>query len=145
MPTITELAKDIVVAHASSTQMTKAELLSELQEVYGALSAMEKGEALPTVSAESVIDEDAPAVSKRKAFGKDKIYCMICGKGFTTLKRHLTASHEMSPKEYRNKFGIPAGTVLAAKAYSESRRQMAIDKDLAGGLAKARAAKAESK
>ncbi len=142
MPTITELAAQIVSAHASSTEMTKDELFAELKEIHAALSAMEKGEAMPTAEA---VEEDAPVISKRKAFGKKQITCMICGKGFTTLKRHLGTAHDMTPKEYRTKFDIPAGTVLAAKDYSESRRQMAIDKDLAGGLAKARAAKSKGK
>ena len=140
MPTATELAAEIVSAHASSTPMSKDELIAELQQVHAALSAMEKGETIPTAE-EQVVDEDAPAITKRKAFGKKQIFCMVCGKGFTTLKRHLTTAHEMTPKEYREKFGIPAGTTLAAKDYVASRRQMAIDKDLGAGLAKARAAK----
>lgn len=70
---------------------------------------------------------------------------MVCGKGFTTLKRHFAAAHEMTPKEYRTQFDIPAGTTLASKEYSESCRQVAINKKLAGGLAKARAAKGKKK
>lgn len=145
MATITELAAEIVAAHASSASMTKEELLAELKEVHGVLAAMEKGEALPAVTVETVADEDAPAITKRKAFGKKQIFCMVCGKGFTTLKRHLKTAHEMTPKEYLVKFNIPAGTKLAAKDYSESRRQMAIDKDLGAGLAKARAARGKKK
>lgn len=144
MATVLELAADIVAAHASSTSMDKEDILSEIKEVYAALSALEKGEAVAT-SEEQAQEENTPAVSKRKAFGKSQVFCMICGKGFTTLKRHLSAAHDMSAKEYRSQFGIPAGTVLAAKAYSESRKQMAIDKGLAEGLAKARAAKGKMK
>lgn len=144
MPTITELAAEIVASHACSTPMSKEELIAELQEVHAALSAMEKGEAVPTAE-EAVVDEEAPVISKRKAFGKKQIFCMICGKGFTTLKRHLGTAHDMNPKEYRTKFNIPAGTTLASKDYSESRRQMAIDKDLGAGLAKARAARGKKK
>ncbi len=142
MSTITELAAKIVSAHAQSTAMTKDELFAELKELHAALSAMDKGEELPAVE---VVNEDAPAISKKKAFGKKQITCMVCGKGFVTLKRHLGTAHEMTPKEYRTKFDIPASTTLAAKDYVESRRQMALDKDLAGGLAKARAAKAKKK
>jgi predicted transcriptional regulator len=144
MATITELASEIVIAHASSTAMSKEELLSELQEVHAALSALEKGEAVDTPSGE-VEETTAPAITKRKAFGKKQIFCMVCGKGFTTLKRHLGTAHDMTPKEYRDKFDIPAGTTLAAKDYIESRRQMAIDKDLGAGLAKARAARGKKK
>lgn len=144
MPTLTELASEIVSAHASSTPMSKDELIAELQQVHAALSAMEKGETIPTAE-EQVVDEDGPAITKRKAFGKKQIFCMVCGKGFTTLKRHLSAAHEMTPKEYREKFDIPVGTTLAAKDYVASRRQMAIDKDLGAGLAKARAARGKKK
>ena len=144
MPTLTELASEIVSAHASSTPMSKDELIAELQQVHAALSAMEKGETIPTAE-EQVVDEDGPAITKRKAFGKKQIFCMVCGKGFTTLKRHLSAAHEMTPKGYREKFDIPVGTTLAAKDYVASRRQMAIDKDLGAGLAKARAARGKKK
>jgi predicted transcriptional regulator len=146
MATITELASEIVLAHASNTSMTKDELIAELKEVHAVLTALEMGEAVPaSVSAEEEQESAAPAVTLRKAFGKKQVFCMICGKGFTTLKRHLGAAHDITPKEYRKQFGIPAGTTLASKDYSESRRQMAIDKNLAGGLAKARAAKGKKK
>jgi predicted transcriptional regulator len=144
MPTITELASEIVLAHASNTSMTKEELIAELKEVHATLTALEKGEAVP-VPGEEEQEATAPAITKRKAFGKKQIFCMVCGKGFTTLKRHLGAAHDLTPKEYRKQFGIPAGTTLASKDYSESRRQMAIDKNLAGGLAKARAARGKKK
>lgn len=145
MATITELASEIVLAHASNTSMTKEELIAELKEVHATLTALEKGEAIPVpVSVEEEQEATVPAISKRKAFGNKQIFCMVCGKGFTTLKRHLAAAHEMTPKEYRTQFDIPAGTTLAAKDYSESRRKMAIDKNLAGGLAKARAARGKN-
>ena len=143
MATVIELVADIVAAHASSTSMTKEDILAEIKEVYTTLSALEKGEEVETVG--DVPEGSSPLVSKRKAFGKNQVFCMICGKGFTTLKRHLAAAHDMTGKEYRTQFGIPAKTPLASKAYSESRKQMAIDKGLAEGLAKARAAKGKAK
>lgn len=142
MSKVIELTTDIIAAHASSTSMTKEELITEIKEVFSVLTALEQIEDTGLQApGDDVAGEEEPAVSKRKAFGKDKIYCMVCGKGFTTLKRHLKTAHEMSDKEYREKFDIPAGTALAAKSYSENRRQMALDKDLAGNLEKARAAK----
>lgn len=142
MSKIIELTTDIIAAHASSTSMTKEELITEIKEVFSVLTALEQ---IEDTGLQETVDEapaeEEPAVSKRKAFGKDKIYCMVCGKGFTTLKRHLKTAHDMTDKEYREKFDIPTGTALAAKSYSENRRQMALDKDLAGNLEKARAAK----
>ncbi|PLX84093.1 MAG: MucR family transcriptional regulator [Desulfuromonas sp.] len=138
MATVMEMAAEIIAAHASTTPMSKDELIAELAEVHSALSALEKGENLATAEAQ---DNDEPAVSRKKAFGKDKVYCMICGKGFKTLSRHLNTTHDMKPAEYRKKFDIPRSQSLAARSYSESRRQMAVDRGLADNLAKAREAK----
>ena len=141
MATILEMAADIVAAHASTTNMSKEELVSELNEIYNALNTLEKGDALT----DSVEEESVPAVTRKKAFGKDSIYCMICGKGFKTLSRHLKTSHQMSASEYRKQFDIPRSQSLAAKNYSDKRRQMAIDRGLGEKLAKARAARGKGK
>jgi predicted transcriptional regulator len=145
MTTLLEMATNIVSAHASTSPMTKEELLAEIQEIYKALVAMEKGDVAAVEQAAGAEEAAAPVISKRKAFGKDKITCMLCGKSMTTLARHLNAEHGMKPGEYRKQFGIPRTQPLAAKAYSESRRQMAIEKDLGAGLARARAARGEAK
>jgi predicted transcriptional regulator len=139
MATLIELAADIVAAHASTTTMTKEELVAELSDIYRALAAIEKGETV------EVQTEEAPAMTRKKAFGKDKIYCMICGKGMTALTRHLKTSHEMTPGQYRKQFDIPRSQSLASRAYSEKRRQMAIDRGLGDKLAKARAARGKKK
>jgi len=144
MSTLLEMATNIVSAHASSTPMTKSELLSEIQEVYKALASMEQGIAITTEAAVEE-GEGIPLITKRKAFGKDKITCMICGKIMKTLGRHLKAEHGMTGKEYRKQFDIPRTQPLAAKSYSESRRQMALEKNLGAGLAKARAVKSAAK
>jgi len=144
MATILEMATELVTAHASTSSMTKEELLAEIKEVYNALSAMEKGE-MPEEQQSSEEQEEAPVVSKRKAFGKNAVTCMICGKQMKTLARHLKTAHDMKPTEYRKQFDIPRTQPLAAKAYSESRKQMAIDRGLGENLAKARAAKLAAK
>jgi predicted transcriptional regulator len=141
MATIMEMAAEIIAAHASTTPMSKEELIAELGEVHSALATLEKGESLEKAESQ----EETPAVSRKKAFGKEKIYCMICGKGFKTLSRHLKTSHDMTANEYRKQFDIPRSQSLAAKNYSESRRQMAVDRGLADNLAKARAARGKKK
>jgi predicted transcriptional regulator len=141
MATVLEMAAEIVAAHASTTNMTKEELVSELNEVYSVLASLDKGETVTTTAEE----EQSPVVSRKKAFGKDKIYCMLCGKGMKTLSRHLKTSHAMTASEYRKQFDIPRSQSLAAKSYSEKRRQMAIDRGLGEKLAKARAARSKGK
>lgn len=140
MANLLEMAAEIVAAHASTTPMSKEELMEELAQVHQALAALEKGEAV-----EATGSADEPAVSRKKAFGKDKITCMICGKSMKTLARHLKTAHDMKPGEYRKQFAIPRSQPLAAKNYSESRRQMAIDRGLGEKLAKARAARGKKK
>lgn len=139
MSTIMKMAADIIAAHASTTPMTKEELIAELTDIHAALVALEKGENVTPESGE----DSAPVVSRKKAFGKDAIYCMICGKGFKTLSRHLKTAHGMTAGEYRKAYDIPRAQSLAAKNYSESRRKMAVERGLADNLAKARASRSK--
>lgn len=144
MATLLEMAKDIVIAHAATTAMTKEELLKEIQEVYSALYALEKGvEVVP--EAEVAAEETKPAISAKKSIGKNAITCLICGESMKTLSRHLMAKHNMKAGEYRKEFGIPRSQALAAKAYSETRKQMAIASGLGEKLAAARAATVKKK
>jgi predicted transcriptional regulator len=120
--------------------MTTEELLQEIQKVYAVLQQLETV-GTPTEVAE---EKKAPAMSLRKAFQADQVFCMICGKGgMKILTRHLKQIHGITPREYRKQFTIPASQSLTAKNFSESRRQTALDRGLADNLAKARAVRAE--
>ncbi|MBN2429181.1 MAG: MucR family transcriptional regulator [Deltaproteobacteria bacterium] len=149
MATLLEMAKDIIIAHASKTEMNKEELLGEIAEIHSTLSRLQKAEEAPE-TAEGQTEgasenETAPVVSVKKAFKKDKVICLICGKGMKTLSRHLKSAHDMSASEYKKQFDIPKKQPLAARNYSESRREMAIARGLGDNLAKARAAKRAAK
>jgi len=139
MANLIEMAADIVAAHASTTPMTKEELIAELSAIHKSLADLEQGQEI-----EAQV-EDTPVVSRKKAFGKDKVICMICGKGMKTLTRHLRTAHGLKPAEYRSQFDLPKTQSLVARSYSESRRQMAIDKGLGDNLAKARAARSKAR
>ena len=139
MATLLEMAVELVSAHACNTTMTKDELIAEIASVYQALAALEKGEA--TITEGSAGEEVKPVISAKKSIGKNAITCLICGKSMKTLARHLKTAHDLKPGQYRKQFGIPRSQSLAAKSYSESRRQMAIDRGLGDKLALARAAR----
>ena len=141
MATLLEMATEIVLSMASSSTLSKEELLTEIASVHKGLAAIEKGEAVPEAAEEA----EAPKISLKKAFGKDKVICLICNKEMKTLTRHLRTAHDMKPGEYRKQFGIPRTQSLAARNYSESRRQMAIDRGLGENLAKARAARGRTR
>jgi predicted transcriptional regulator len=139
---LVELTAEIVSAHASVNEMGSDELLAEMQSVYQKLVALAgaEGEEVEAASAEI-----KPAVPVNKAFGADKVYCLVCGKPFTTLKKHIAVSHEMTPKDYRKAFGIPSKTPLVARKYSEAKKKIAQEKGLAGKLAEGRRKRAAAK
>ena len=138
MATLLEMATEIVASHASTTTMTKEELIAEIASVYQTLAALEKGEVVAEATpAEATLSK----ADVKKSIGKDKIKCLICGESMKTLTRHLKSKHDLKPGQYRKQFGIPSSQSLAAKSYSESRRQMALDRGLPDVLAKARAAR----
>lgn len=132
--TLTELTASIVSAHAATIEMTQDELVAEIQKVHATLKALEEGVvAAPEQSAGS---EVAPVMSARKSIQKNQIVCLICGKGgYKTLTRHLKQAHDIKPSAYRKQFGLPAGTPLAAKSYSEARREAAVKNNLGEKLA----------
>jgi predicted transcriptional regulator len=133
MATLVEIAGQLVAAHAANSKLTTEEILLELAKVHAALVGLEA-----SVSVESG-EEAKPTLTVKEAFRKNEIYCMVCGKGgFKTLARHLSTSHDMKPGTYKKQFGIPSKQALSAKSYSESRKQMALDRGLADNLAKAR-------
>ena len=161
-----ELTADIVIAHASVTEMSSDELLTEIKTVYATLQALEKGEKPETIKtsaqepkkrgrkaqepaergAEKVEKKPAtppaPAMTIEEAFKPDQVGCMICGKkGMKTLKRHLRTAHNLKSGKYRKQFSIPKDQQLAATEYIAKRRQAALDRGLGEKMAAARAAK----
>lgn len=145
MATLTELTAEIVSAHATGSSLTSEELIKNIHDVYSTLKSLEAGDSVPAVDSAPTDAPAAPTMTIKQAFKKDEVICMICNKGFKTLKRHLTKAHNLKPGEYRKQFNIPSTQTLAAKSYSESRRQMAIDKGLGAGLVKFRASEKAKK
>ena len=135
-----ELTTEIVSSHASVNGMSREDLLDEIQAVFQKLNGLvgTEGEV-----AEAAPGEVKPAVPLKSAFGSKQVFCMECGKGFTTLKKHLAVSHALTPREYRKKFNIPARTPLVAKSYSEAKKKIAQKLGLAEKLAEGRKKRAK--
>lgn len=134
MATLTEMASEIVMAHASLTSMTTEELLKEIKLVYETLKQLEAG-----VTAQAAQEEKKPELSAKQSIKANEVICLICGKGgMKTLARHLNQVHNITPREYKKQFDIPSKQPLAAKKFSESRKKLAEERGLADNLAKAR-------
>lgn len=140
------MTADIVSAHASSNEMSQETLLAEIQNVFAKLASLGGDGSVASVEAPTAASATSkPAVPLEAAFGKDKIFCMVCGRGMKTLKRHLNAEHGMKPGQYRKQFGIPSSTKLVAADYAEKRKAISAGLNLKDRLVKARAARKTAK
>jgi predicted transcriptional regulator len=145
MPSETlKLAAQIVMSHASMTELTPKELIEELKEIYIVLASY--GEALEAVAPSEEVEAVAETVKKPqiplKEIVKAKyVLCLECGKKLRTLKTHLRKAHNLLPKEYYQRYNLDRKKYpLVCKEYSEQRRKLAIDKGL-GNKLKRKAAK----
>ena len=102
---ILQHASDIVSAYVGRNQLSREELADLLVSVHGTLSGL-SGQP---VEAEEETASNAPlvpAVPIDQSMTEDAIICLEDGKVFKTLKRHLRTSYDMSPEEYRAKWGL---------------------------------------
>lgn len=70
-------------------------------------------------------DRREPAVSLRASVRADKVVCLECGHAGKMLARHLTMAHGLTPKDYRERWALPATHPLTAPNYSDRRRVLA--------------------
>jgi len=112
------LTSDIVAAHVSNNSVAVSDLPVLIQNVYGALAGLRQ-EAVP------VPPKLEPAVSIRSSVKPDYIVCLEDGKKLKMLKRHLMTHYQMTPDDYRAKWGLPADYPMVAPNYAEQRRNLA--------------------
>ena len=112
-----ELTTEIVSAHAGNNKLSAGELTQLIQDVYATLSR---------VGTEQVaIEKPLPAVPPKKSIFPDHIVCLEDGKKLKMLKRHLKTSYNMSPEEYRERWGLPADYPMVAPNYAKHRSALA--------------------
>ncbi len=109
------LTLKIVTAHLSANSVALADLPGMIKGVYDALASPT---ALPAALPE-------PAVAIKKSVTSNHIVCLEDGKKFKTLKRHLRGSHNLSPNEYRQKWGLASNYPMTAPAFAEQRSAFA--------------------
>lgn len=145
MSNLTELTAQIIVARAAKKDMSTEELLQEMQMVYSFLKGAESGEAQVTAAVPPAEEPVLQKINFKQIFKKDEVICLICNKGFKTLKKHLTQAHQLTDKEYKMQFGIAAKQPLVAKAYSEKKRADAQKNNLGAKMQAGRKAKSDQK
>src|SRR6202012_1048576 len=91
--------------------------------------------ALTSVDAPAVAPEVAkiPAVSIKKSLGDDFLICLEDGRKFKSLKRHLRTKYNLSPEDYRAKWGLPKNYPMVAPNYAKARSDLAKQMGLGQG------------
>jgi predicted transcriptional regulator len=112
------LTSDIVSAHVSNNMVSGADLPSLISSVYSALAKTSEPAAVEATKAE-------PAVSIRSSVKHDYIVCLEDGAKLKMLKRYLMTNFQMTPDDYRAKWGLTRDYPMVAPAYAEQRRELA--------------------
>ncbi|MFO1067971.1 MAG: MucR family transcriptional regulator [Geminicoccaceae bacterium] len=113
------LTTEIVAAFAGNNAVAMNDLPSIISSVYAALSTA------GAVKQEPVAEAPVPAVPVRKSIGNDYIICLEDGKKLKMLKRHLASRYQMTPEEYRRRWGLPNDYPMVAPAYAAQRSALA--------------------
>ena len=120
-----ELAADIVSAYVSNNSVPSADLPNLISDVHNALVRVSAG-----VVPEMPNEPQKPAISVKKSVTPDYIICLEDGKRFKSLKRHLRTQYNISPDQYREKWGLPPDYPMVAPNYAEARSRLAKEMGL---------------
>ena len=112
------LTVQIVSAHVSNNAVAAAALPTLIQEVHRALSSIEAAPALLSQRPE-------PAVPIAKSITPEFIICLEDGKKMKMLKRHLKTSFNMTPDQYRERWGLAQDYPMVAPRYAKQRSSLA--------------------
>lgn len=133
-PNFVELAADIVSAYVSNNSVPSADLPMLLNSIYAALTKTAQGERQDPET------QLVPAVPVKKSITPDYLVCLDDGKKFKSLKRHLRTTYDLSPEQYRAKWGLPADYPMVAPNYAKARSELAKNMGLGQQRKKAVAA-----
>ncbi len=124
---IIEMAADIVSAYVGNNTIAAADLPSLIQSVHAALNGVTNGvepvEAAPK----------EPAVPVKRSITPDYLICLEDGRKFKSLKRHLRTKYNMSPEDYRSKWGLAKDYPMVAPNYAKARSDLAKQMGLGQG------------
>ncbi len=109
------MVSEIVSAYVSKNSLPPSELPHLIKTVHDALSSPEQGAS----------SAPEPAVPIKKSIRPDYVICLEDGKKLKMLKRHLRTAYDMSPDEYRQKWGLASDYPMVAPKYAARRSELA--------------------
>lgn len=128
---IIEMTTDIVSAYVGNNSVAAADLPALIQSVHKALTGVSTGAEVVEQAPKE------PAVSVKKSITPDYLICLEDGRKFKSLKRHLRTKYNMSPEDYRAKWGLPKDYPMVAPNYARARSDLAKQMGLGQGGRKA--------
>lgn len=121
---VLEMTSEVVSAYVSNNPVSTNELPVVVGEVYAAFAkAADQGNSQST-------EPPKPAVSIKKSILDDYLICLEDGLKFKSLKRHLRSHFDLSPEEYREKWGLPRDYPMVAPNYAKARSRLAREMGL---------------
>src|SRR3954453_17373549 len=120
-PNYIELAADLVSAFVSNNPVPAAELPALIGTVHAALTKTASGSSQQPMEG----PKKAPAGSVKKSVQPDYIVCLEDGRRLKSLKRHLRTVYDLTPEQYRAKWGLPADYPMVAPNYAAARSELA--------------------
>ena len=113
------MTADVVAAYVSNNTLPTAQLAEVINAVYNSLKSLEGQPA------EAPSEPLKPAVAVRKSVTPDYLVCLEDGKKLKMLKRHLRSTYNMTPDEYRAKWGLAPDYPMVAPNYAKRRSEFA--------------------
>jgi predicted transcriptional regulator len=124
---IIEMTADIVSAYVGNNSVSATDLPSLIQSVHRALAGVTTG--VETVE----VAPKEPAVPLKRSITPDYLICLEDGRKFKSLKRHLRTKYNMSPEDYRSKWGLSKDYPMVAPNYAKARSDLAKQMGLGQG------------
>jgi predicted transcriptional regulator len=131
-----EIAADLVQAQAANSRMSGEEMEAALMRTYNTLVKMQQaeqeGKALDALAVPAeAVEESAPQMPEpAKSIQRNKVICLECGAEFKQLTANHLRSHQLTPREYKRKWGFPLKQPLTAKSLTASRSKSAKERGL---------------
>ena len=122
-PKFIELTANIVSAYLGNHSVPPSDIPGLISQIHAALSRVSSG-------ADLAAEPLKPAISVKKSITPEYLVCLEDGKKFKSLKRHLRTHYDLSPEQYREKWGLPADYPMVAPNYSATRSRLAKDNGL---------------
>lgn len=123
---VLSLATQIISAYVSHNSINAADLPAFMASVYQNLSRLNKSGAVTEARPD-------PAVPVRRSILPECIICLEDGKKLKMLKRHLKTAYNMTPDQYRERWGLPADYPMVAPNYAKQRSKLAKEIGLGTG------------